>query len=106
MTWTELERAGSVPAWTLGDRMAKARRAASLSTNDMTEFLEAHRNSVTGWERDRIRPKLATLRLWAMRCGVPLDWLRYGVTESEDIAPRAQLKCIAISAGQTARAAG
>ena len=35
-------------------------------------------NSVYNWLAGRNRPSAQTLRLWAMRTGVPYGWLRKG----------------------------
>lgn len=64
-----------VPEWTLGDRMSKARRQAGVSTAVMCAYLGVHRNSLNAYEHDRSTPNRAVLRLWALRCGVPLEWL-------------------------------
>lgn len=64
-----------IPQWTVGDRMAKARREADIPTAVMCEYLGIHRNSLHAYERGRSRPPRAVLRLWAMRCNVPLEWL-------------------------------
>jgi transcriptional regulator with XRE-family HTH domain len=64
-----------IPEWSLGDRLSKSRRAAGLSSTDLQEYLGVTRNTISNYERDRIVPRLSVLRLWAMRCGVPLEWL-------------------------------
>jgi transcriptional regulator with XRE-family HTH domain len=66
------------PQWTLGDRMSKARRSARLTREDMGDYLGVSSQAVCNWELDKRPPKLQTLRLWALRCGVRLDWLRSG----------------------------
>jgi transcriptional regulator with XRE-family HTH domain len=58
--------------------MRKARRMAGLSHSDMAEALGVSEGSVSRFENDLQPPRLAYLLAWAMRCGVPLDWLRYG----------------------------
>jgi transcriptional regulator with XRE-family HTH domain len=65
----------TIPEWTIGDRMGKARRAAGIRTADMCEYLGIHRNSLNAYEHDRSRPPKSVVRLWAQRCDVPLDWL-------------------------------
>lgn len=75
-----------IPEWTVGDRMAKARRAAGIPTAVMCDYLGIHRNSLNAYEHDRSRPGRAVLRLWAMRCGVPLEWLDPSSTKWETIA--------------------
>jgi transcriptional regulator with XRE-family HTH domain len=64
-----------VLAWTLGDRMRKARRTAGLSTADLAAELGVHQTTVTKFEADTAVPRIGYLRLWAIRCGVPLEYL-------------------------------
>jgi len=62
----------------LADRLAKALLVAGISVADMAAYLEVHRNSVGAWLNRRTQPRPANLRLWAIRTGVPYEWLRYG----------------------------
>jgi transcriptional regulator with XRE-family HTH domain len=62
----------------LGDRLRKARLSAGLDQRDIADYLGMSHAAVGFYELDRRVPKLAVLRVWALRCGVPLDWLRYG----------------------------
>lgn len=64
-----------VPEWNLEDRMRKALRHAELDTQQMADYLEVSRTSVSNWLNGRNRPSRPALRLWAMRCGVPFGWL-------------------------------
>jgi transcriptional regulator with XRE-family HTH domain len=67
-----------IPEWDTADRMRKALRDADLEVGEMADYLGVSRSSVSNWINGRIRPSKQTLRLWAMRCGVPLDWLIEG----------------------------
>lgn len=69
-----------VPEWTIGDRMLKARTVAGLTQTELADYLGMSRVSLSRYETGHNRPPLTVLRLWALRCGVPLDWLRYGDT--------------------------
>lgn len=64
--------------WTLGDRLRKARHVAGITSAAMAEHLGVERSTISRFEADRVTPRLAYLRLWAMCCDVDLDWLRYG----------------------------
>lgn len=68
-----------IPAWTLGDRLNKSRRAAGISVQDMAEQLGVNRRTVTNYEQDHTEPRFPTIKLWADLTGVPAAWLRYGV---------------------------
>jgi transcriptional regulator with XRE-family HTH domain len=63
------------PAWTLGDRLAKARSAAGIGSQDMADRLGVVRNTITNYEHDRTRVPHAVVVLWAQETNVPLDWL-------------------------------
>ena len=68
----------AVPQWDLADRMRKALRHAGVGVQEMAEYLGVGRNTVSTWINGRIRPSTQTLRLWALRCGIPLEWLTSG----------------------------
>jgi transcriptional regulator with XRE-family HTH domain len=64
----------TVPMWTLGDRLRKARRSSGIGTSAMAAQLGCHRNSVLGWETDRVVPPLGVVVRWARATHVPLSW--------------------------------
>lgn len=72
----------TIPEWDLADRMKKALRHAELPAGEMAEYLGVGRNTVSTWINGRIEPSTQTLRLWALRCGVPYEWLRDGIGAS------------------------
>src|SRR5712664_1096210 len=67
-----------VPVWDLPDRMRKALRHAGVEVQEMAEYLDVSRSTVSNWINGRIGPSTQTLRLWAMRTGVPYAWLKDG----------------------------
>lgn len=77
----------AVPAWDLSDRMAKALRHAGLGVQEMGEYLGISRNTVGNYLHGRTQPDKRTLRLWAIRCGVPLEWLEDGIVTEGDGPP-------------------
>lgn len=67
------------PEWTLGWRMRRALAHADLQIEDMAAELGVGRTTVSRWLNDHGgRPRIGYLKLWAMRCGVPLEWLTTG----------------------------
>jgi transcriptional regulator with XRE-family HTH domain len=68
----------SVPEWDTADRMRKSLRAAGMGVQEMADYLGVARNTVSTWINGRIEPSTQTLRLWALRTGVPFAWLRDG----------------------------
>jgi len=68
----------SVPEWDLADRMRKALRESGLSVQDMAGYLEVTMGTVSTWIIGSNTPTTQTIRLWALRCGVPFEWLCHG----------------------------
>ena len=68
--------------WDLADRMRKALRVSGVSNAEMAEYLGVSRNSVSGWINGTYEPRIAFLRLFAMRTGVPFEWLQTGKAPS------------------------
>lgn len=47
----------SIPEWTLGDRLAKARSVAGRTQAQMGEALNVSASTIAAWETDRSRPR-------------------------------------------------
>lgn len=77
---------GGIPEWDLADRMRKALRHAELGVQEVADYLEVNRNTVSNWINGRITPSTQTLRLWALRCGVSYGWLRGEPPAGEPVA--------------------
>lgn len=67
----------TIPTWTLADRLAKARDHAGVSQAEMADYLGMAQTTISKYEHGA-PPRVGTLRLWALRCGVSLDWLATG----------------------------
>lgn len=67
-----------VPEWTKGDRLAKALHFAGIGIAEMADYLGVSRNTVGNYVNDRTRVPKPVLTLWAMRTGVPFEWLESG----------------------------
>lgn len=72
---SEAQTAAAVPEWNLADRMRKALQVSGIGVQEMADYLGVARNTVSTWINGRNRPSPAAVRLWAMRCGVPYEWL-------------------------------
>jgi transcriptional regulator with XRE-family HTH domain len=83
---TEPAPAG-VPEFDLADRMRKALRTADIGVQEMADYLGVARNTVSTWINGRISPNRQTVRLWAMRTGVPFEWLESGGYGQSPIPP-------------------
>jgi transcriptional regulator with XRE-family HTH domain len=65
----------AIPEWDLADRMRKCLRHAGIGVQEIADYLGVSRTTVSTWINGRIAPSTQTLRLWAMRTGVPYEWL-------------------------------
>lgn len=70
-----------IPEWDTADRMRKALRASRVSVATIAEHVGVRRETVSTWLAGRHHPSVAVLRLWALRTGVPYEWLRYGTDD-------------------------
>lgn len=68
-----------IPAWTLGWRLQRALAHADLTTTDIADELGISRSTVSRWTNDHgAAPRAAYVKQWALRCGVPYEWLISG----------------------------
>ena len=72
--------AGHIPEWDMADRMRKTLRDSGASVASVADYFGVNRNTIGNWINGHITPDLTTQRLWAMRFGVPLEWLQTGAT--------------------------
>ena len=76
-----------VPAWTMGDRLRKAREQADLSSQQMADHLVVSRNTIRNYESGHTTNiPAAKLAKWAEVTRVPAVWLLTGDDESSDQA--------------------
>lgn len=69
----------AVPQWDLTDRLAKSLKESGMSVQKMADYLDVHRNTVSAWINGRTPISTQSLRLWALRTGVPFIWIRDGL---------------------------
>lgn len=60
------------------DRIRRALRIAGLPVSELADYLGVTRGTVSSWINGRISPSIQSLRLIALRTGVPYEWLRDG----------------------------
>lgn len=76
---TEPQKIGSVPPWTLGWRLQRSLAHADMRAEEMAEELGVVRATISRWMHDRGGPpRPIYLKQWALRTGVPYDWLSTG----------------------------
>jgi transcriptional regulator with XRE-family HTH domain len=95
MTTRTVDRKPVVPEWTLGDRMAKALNYSGVGVQEMADYLDVTRTSVSNWLHGRVRPSRQTLLLWAIRTGVDLDWIVQGGSTTESFSIHRAKRAIA-----------
>lgn len=65
----------TTPAFTLGDRLAKARKHAGIGSQEMADRLGVGRSSISNYEAGRTAPPLHVVLDWSKETDVPLSWL-------------------------------
>ena len=73
-----------------GDRLSKSLRYAGISHDEMAQYLEVHRNSVGNWCQGKARMMPVILRAWAIKVGLPVEWLRDGIWPENKPKPAAR----------------
>jgi len=74
---TTAESRGSVPTWTVGERLCKAREWAGLDQGQLADLIGVSRSTVSNYERGTSKkpPKKIVLNAWALATGVARLWL-------------------------------
>lgn len=69
-----------VPAWTVGDRLRKAREESGLSQQELADAIGVSRNTISNHEVGvgKREPQTLLLRAWAAATGVSVEWIRTG----------------------------
>ena len=76
----------TIPTWTLGDRMQKALDVSGVSVRQMADELGVSRNTASNYLHGHTKPSRSVLRVWALRTGVPFEWIATGETSNTDTA--------------------
>lgn len=73
--------------------MELALEYGSVSVNDIARELGISRTTVSNYLHGRTTPRRGDLIAWAMRCGVPFDWLVNGdLIEDDEVVEDAPTK--------------
>lgn len=75
---------GTLPRWTVADRLRKAREDAGLDQAELAKRIGVARSTVSNYEGSKTSPRKPILRLWAMETEVPLEWLLDGYGDTSD----------------------
>lgn len=76
----ELTTGDAVPRITRGWRMKMALAYAGVSVQQMADYLEVDRGTITRYTSDKAAVKRSTLLAWSFRTGVSLQWIETGQT--------------------------
>ena len=68
-----------------GDWMKKALVFAGINGKTMADYLDVDVATVSRWVNGKLKPSKQTLRLWAMRTGLPLSYLEDGIKPTEGL---------------------
>jgi transcriptional regulator with XRE-family HTH domain len=75
---SEQRQAGTIPVWTQGDRLGKALEHSGVRVQEMADHLGVSRFTLSNWIHGKTRPPRSAVMVWALRTGVPLEWLEAG----------------------------
>lgn len=70
-----IQAAGTIPEWTLGDRLRKARELTGLDQTEFASRIDISRKTVGNYETGRVEARMIVLKQWALATGVDLAWL-------------------------------
>ena len=68
----------------LADRLRKSLRYSGLSVQEMADYLGVSRNTAGRWINGHFTPSRAEQIAWALRTGVPVEWLATGLVHTKD----------------------
>jgi transcriptional regulator with XRE-family HTH domain len=83
MAETQQQAPGGAPQFQLKHRLGLAMEIADIEREDIAAELGVHKNTVANYLRGDTRPSRSVLRVWALRCGVPFEWLETGRSDVE-----------------------
>ena len=69
---------GSIPAFTIGDRLRKAREFAGLDQGQLADAMGVSRKTISNNEGGGVKPRTIVVRAWALATGVDVTWLETG----------------------------
>ena len=76
-----------VPEFKLQHRMSLALEGIGWSAQEVADFLDVNRMTVSRWMNGHRKPTKAVLMVWADLTKVPLEWLETGEDPNSQEAP-------------------
>lgn len=65
----------TIPVWSQGDRLRKAREVTGLSVQDFADRIGVSDQTVRNAERGSHAVRKITINAWSLATGVPIAWL-------------------------------
>lgn len=78
---------GTIPEWSVADRMRKAREMRGMTQTEFAEATGLSRRTVSRLESGDKLPVTKDYNLWQMATGVPRAWLETGEAPHDGGAP-------------------
>lgn len=80
---TYLDSPVTIPEWTIGDRLRKARRTAGITRDELAADIGCSAKTLGNYENDMTRAPKLVVKHYARCTGFPYSWL----VEGEDHGP-------------------
>lgn len=77
----------TIPRFELRHRLQLALEHADVSNAEMAAELGVAETTIRNYLSSRTTPHRGTLIAWALRCGVPFEWLAHGTVPGRDGGP-------------------
>ena len=88
MAYFEIARGEPVDAETLSfdmaDRLRKAREVNGYDQGELALLIDVSRATVVNYEHRNVKANRNTIKLWAVACGVPAEWIFTGVWPEDE----------------------
>lgn len=68
-----------IPAWTMGDRMRKARTLTGMTVREFATHIGVSHGTVSNAETDAVGVRKIVLNAYSLATGVPVQWLETGI---------------------------
>ena len=69
---------GTVPEFTQGDRLRKAREMTGMKQREFASHIGVSHQTVTNAEKDHREVRKITMNAWSLATGVSVEWLQTG----------------------------
>ena len=81
---TQQTMSSLIPEFTVADRLRKAREVTGLDQTQFAAEIDVSRGTVSNYEQGRTNVRRIVLKAWALRSGVPIEWIETGAVGPQD----------------------